>query len=297
MSWYDESPDDLERAISSAARAGMSRLVALDGSYSQYPGGEASSPIEQLDAIETASQEAGVSLLVQRPVMRWPSEMAKRSHLFSLGDQLTASIPEEKLWFLILDADYEIRVNYRYALLDLLDGRSEWAADASMYMPLSVRLGRSGIPQRSKIRTLFRGKGIRVEGNHYTYRSLDGALLWGPPHAEWVPGVDLTEQVVVVHWTFQRSEARVARQEAYYIERDESGVERGPCEVCGVERSVCFMRKEIRQLSATEFDYRHIEVCRACLPGVAAELHAQALQHGIDADVMTQPVNVVRGAL
>lgn len=273
----------------------MTRLVALDGRYAQFPAEDVLSPIGELDAIEAACAQSGVDLEYQRPVVAWPSEMAKRSHLFHVADTFTGDLPDDDAWYLILDADYEIKTTR--PLPELLAGRVGRAAEAKLYMPPSARLPKSNLPPLSVIRTMFRGRGIRVEGNHYTYLLPDGTALWAGPNDDKVPAVDLIEQFTIVHHTFHRSEERMDAQAAYYTERDASGVERGVCEVCGQSQAVAFMPRDPRPVDGDDFDAAWSEVCAACIPVVAAENHEHARRLNIDPAKITRPVGVVRGAL
>jgi hypothetical protein len=297
MCWYDESPADLTRAVKSAAAAGMSRLVALDGRYAQYPAEETLSPLDQLEAIEAAAEGAGVAFDYVDTVIPWLSEMHKRSFMFKVGDDFCSDLDESEVWYLILDADYEIR-SLR-PIPELLAGRSGRAAEAKMILPYSRKLLASTLPQVSRTRPLFRGRGIRVEGNHYTYIHGEETILWAGPARDQVAAIDLAEEMTVYHYTFQRSEKRYADQVAYYHERDEQGIERGPCDVCGRERSICFLplARTGRALGEGRYDFDYAEVCRDCIPVVSKENNGHALRLGIDPAAVNTPLNLVRGVL
>lgn len=307
MSWFDEKPSDLHRAIFSAATAGMSRLVALDGRYALYPAEEACSPIEQLEAIENACDEFSVALEYHRPVIAWPSEAIKRSYLFKMADEFTDDVPDEDAWYLILDADYTIVRTGRaetedLSLTDLLQGTDCDAAETKLYHPPSAKLPTSLLPDLTTTRCLFRGRGITVGPyNHYTYVRPDGERMWGRGGVPTVEAFDLTEDVTVVHGTFHRTPERMAAQVAYYDNRDATGNERGPCDICGRTLAIAWLADAttFQEIGHGQYDGLWLEVCRDCI-APQAERNIDAIRKlGLDPNDsrLTTPLGVVRGAL
>lgn len=106
LAWYDESPADLTRAIESCAGV-VDWLVALDGRYESFqPESPVNSPVEQHKAIERACAEAGIVYTIQQPQDPWQHEGVKRTHLFTVAQQI-GTIDED--WLLPIDADEELR--------------------------------------------------------------------------------------------------------------------------------------------------------------------------------------------
>jgi hypothetical protein len=106
LAWYDEPVADLERAIESCAGT-VDWLIALDGRYESFrPGAPVNSPVEQVRAIERACSAAGIVHTIQQPQEPWQHEGVKRSHLFTVAQQI-GTIGED--WLLPIDADEELR--------------------------------------------------------------------------------------------------------------------------------------------------------------------------------------------
>lgn len=289
LCWYDEAPDLLGAAILSAADAGVEALVALDGAYATYPDGHAASPDEQLAAIVKTTRATGLSLTVSQPARPWATEADKRTRLFRLADAMCA----EGDWIFVMDADYQLRV--KRPLPALLADVDERVAELALWTPPNPGRVVWRVAEWTKIRCLFRDRGIVVgPDNHYTYSAPDGALLWG--YEGNIPAADLAEEARIDHLSFHRSEARVETQMAYYMERDASGIERGPCQRCRRFRSICWMPTNITgDREYDEFDW--LEVCAVCIPDVAAENTATAIPLGLDVASLTKPIHLVRGSL
>lgn len=308
LCWYDESPDMLSRAIQFAALAGVTDLVAVDGAYALYPDAEPVSPAEQLVAIVGTARRSGLNLSVVQPVEPWPTEVEKRTALFRHADAMT----DEDAWIFVMDADYEITVRGGKGLPDVL-GKLQWAtvAEATLWTPRAGRVRPAlTLPEFARIRCFFRGKGITVgPKNHYNYRSADGDLLWGQDtDPGLVPAANLTDVVEVAHVIAGREDDRLEAQKTYYRERDEQGIERGPCARCR-EPSVCFMPTDFRTSSGVMaaigavidldegVDCDLLEFCASCMRDVAKENHNWARLHGVEPERVTKPLNLMAGAL
>lgn len=98
MSWWDETPDVLRRAVRASAQI-ADRIVALDGAYRRFPGGTPASPPEQAQAICEAAEEVGLDCLVLSPSRLWAGENEKRTYLYQM-----AAIGSD--WIAVVDADH-----------------------------------------------------------------------------------------------------------------------------------------------------------------------------------------------
>lgn len=283
LSWWDENEAFLDRAIRSAAAAGVSALVALDGPYALFETAGVSSGARQAKTIRRACRAAGIPLVLEQPSERWPTEMAKRTRLFQLGETITT--PDD--WYVVLDADYEIAASA--PLADLLADLAEDAATVRIETPTGPS-GRAsfGPAPVMEIRALFRAsRGLHVDGNHYSYFTADGRLLWGNPtrqHLE--PAHDLTGEVTINHWTYFRSASRLDRQFGYYQARDQAGVELRPCMVCETELSQVMVPTGLRREDDESVTAGWVEVCHTCktdaIEAVLAEADALGIQVGVD---------------
>jgi len=85
---------------------------------------------------------------------------------------------------------------------------------------------RRSFPHRMFFRAI---PGLRVRDAHNVYVTPSGRKLWGG--AGMVPALDLTA-LTVLHKP--RAEERRKRALAYYRHRDENGLERSDCAICGI---------------------------------------------------------------
>lgn len=268
LSWYDEDPAWLARALRSARDTlAVDAIVALDGRYEHYRGpGGPRSPDDQYDAIRHTAD--GLPLEIDGRDSVWPTQIAKRAALFTLGESLTG--PDD--WYLVLDADSEM-VGAPTAIRRALE---ETRLDVA-----TVTLIEPGKPDRP-FRALFRAvRGLAPVGNHYTYTTPDGRHLWGHITEQPVePARDLSGLLTMRHHTAARSAERHAAQTAYYGERNRIGLERGPCRRCG-EPSVCMMLDDFTPDGPGRVSGGYVEVCAACLPWYAERNAALALKLGV----------------
>ncbi len=231
LSWYDEPLEDLVACIASAAQAGVDHVVAVDGAYALYPGGQARSHVSQTAAIVTACRELDLGLTIHTSRTVWEGgEVEKRTFHFALA--LAVSEPGD--WFWIMDAD-EVIVDTPPDLKDRLEATELECADIMARDTFAVRVGSPDLPDRFSVRHLFKAQPIRVSTNHITYVTSDGRLLWGyegggQPLED---ALDLTECVLLDHRPERRSQERQLAKYQYYQLRNAARIERGDCEECG----------------------------------------------------------------
>lgn len=222
LSWYDEPVWCLTELVTSAARAGMDAIVAVDGAYALYPNGRPQSPAEQAQAILASAQGAGIEAVLHVPRDVWfGNEIEKRTFSFDLAHQI-ATPGEDWLW--ILDGDEVI--TEANGLRDALEETSLEAA--SVWMEEVNDGTREGI---IPFRKFFRAQdsGIRCVNNHFTLQSGDGRLLYEgfqTPSEELEPA----EHLAFVRFDHRggRSEAREYAAQVYYDRRKERKIELVP---------------------------------------------------------------------
>lgn len=217
LAYYDESPTWLRQLVESLPIMGVTRLVAVDGAYALYPGGQPTSPQDGHKALRQACQKAGIQLHHHTPDRVWEDELEKRSFLFELGETVT----EDHDWFFVVDADERVTQAPKQ-LPQLLDRLDTLVAECLLWD------ARSEIP----LRMLFRAKrGLRVVGNHYTYQLPDGRRLWG----DWNNQLELATpiDVLVEHRDSQRTPRRRDAKFSYYARRDRLKPEERECAWCG----------------------------------------------------------------
>lgn|GEM_PF-1636354 len=216
LSWYEELPEFLVTAISSAAPL-LDHLVAVDGRYAHFaPGAAPASDPEQIAAIVHTCRDNGIGLTLHVPTEPWPTEIAKRSAMFAIAEPL-AEIGRS--WYWVIDGD-EFTTSIDVTKPELL----ELEQDAA-----TVRFIDTAEQADIRLRCLFRAlPGLRVgPTNHYTFATPD-RVLWGRGE---VPAADL--RVVMQHANHMRAAARRAAGQTYYGVRAELGLELGKCESCG----------------------------------------------------------------
>lgn len=224
LSWFDEDPAFLTRAIESHVQAGLlDALVAVDGRYALYGSGECMSAREQYDAIREACALHAMPLALISAETPWPGEVHKRGALFRHGLALAETGRD---WFWIIDGDNELiedpdadEVRARIASTPL------HAAEVILSEP-----GKLWQDVRRPMRQLFRAlPGFAPYGRHWHYVARDGeewVYLWGP-RERIVPALELHE-VVVRHHHMDRSQDRRNAAYSYYAERDSRQVEQTP---------------------------------------------------------------------
>lgn len=224
LSWFDEDPAFLTRAIGSHAVGGLlDALVAVDGRYALYGSGACVSAPEQYAAIGEACDFYGLDLCVVTARNPWPGEVHKRGALFRHG---LAQAEVGRDWFWIIDGDNELA---EHPDADEVRGRL-------ISTPLHVaevilsEPGKKWQDVRRPMRQLFRAlPGFAPYGRHWHYIAQDAGewvYLWGPRELT-VPPLELHE-IVVRHHHMDRAQERRNTAYSYYAERDSRQVEQTP---------------------------------------------------------------------
>lgn len=290
LSWYDEIPAMLDRAIRSAHKhLGLDHLVALDGAYSLFPAAPTTSAPDQRCAIQSACRAIDLPVTIYQPALKFAgNEVHKRSLLFALGDVIAEDGTD---WYYVIDADEIVLAGPSAGLGALLD---DWAGD---FEAAEVQLHDTD-PSNDQvgivpIRKLFRAAhGIEVRDVHWHYHHPDGYRLWGPNH---VDALDLTDTIVVEHRNWERTAARDAARRDYYRARDASGTELIDCQWCGAPKAgrlamprylgpgTMAEQAEAAKLGVAAFRAEQIAVCGDCAPKAAARFEYELAQQGLDA--------------
>lgn len=214
LSWYCEQPDWLAKTIHSLELAGVTRLVAVDGAYSLFPGARGRSSNVEHDTICDTAAAVGIDVTIMAPDAPWPSEIDKRNHLFRLADEVPAD------WYLVIDGDERIaevpgdlHERLRTSIFDVaqitLEEPHPTLAPVTVPFPMFFR----AIP------------GLEVVANHYTYVAPDGRVLWSAAdRVRLEPRLDVTD-MRVLHLTHFREPVRRLWARRYYVDRDRQGVE------------------------------------------------------------------------
>jgi hypothetical protein len=149
LSWFDEPLPLLASCLEGMARGGVDHLVAVDGAYRLFPGGEARSHIDQHAVLAAGTKQYGIGLTLVVPSTVWAgNEVEKREYAFRQA--LAASGPGD--WFWSLDADEIIT-----AVPDDLKDRLEDAAEDAALIGVTIRSPPArGSPIRGR-RTFRRG--------------------------------------------------------------------------------------------------------------------------------------------
>lgn len=231
LSWYDEDPAWLKRALLALQPIGIHHLVALDGAYALFPNGQPRSSPAEYEAIRASANQLGCSLTIYTPQTTWQNnETEKRSRLFELAEQVAR--PHQD-WYLVIDADEfvthvpdDLHERLRTSVFDV--------ASVTFSEPHAT-----GKRRNYELPIIFRAiPGIRVEGNHFTYVTPDGRKLWGNALTDnLAPRLDLRD-LVLDHLTEYRHQDRRAAADTYYKARDFKGTEKGQCYKCG-KGAVC----------------------------------------------------------
>ena len=279
FSWYRERPDWIAAALTSTARLGVTHIIALDGAYFLLPEGKArSSTYEHLQIIETCNA-LDVGLTLAWPATTWTgNEVQKRTALFRMAD----AIAQPGDWLLMWDAD-EIATNPT----DIRRRLAATPEDVAELTFTQEERDEDRTISRAPIRKLFRWQpGIRLDTNHFTYKTQDGRSLWGQRDLE--PAADFTD-IVLEHRTNFRPPARHRQQHAYYKRRQETLAEAHDCELCGKPRSsrhyvpVGLEPAGIHD-GQQAFEGIYGMVCDDCRPLAEANVRMTLRQHGCDPD-------------
>ena len=234
LCWYDESPAWLAAMVSALTKAGVTHLIALDGPYDQYPGAHEhpTSPIDQAEAIVSAAYGSGITLTLHQRSQPWPSEISKRDHSFRIAHTLC----EDGDWLYVIDAD-EVITSAPPDLLERLADNPYDLATPLLYERLDDTHEDLYNPiepaTRNYPRVILRWTpDLRVEDNHYTYRTDTLTLRGNPtPTQPLADGLTLHD-LTCLHRTRNRGAWRKQQQQAYYARRDLMGLETAPAGRC-----------------------------------------------------------------
>ena len=224
LSWFDERPEDLYRAVTSHAQAGLlDALVAVDGRYALYPSDRVVSSREEYDAISQAAAEHRLTLTLVRHEEPWPGEVRKRTATFQHALALSR-IGRDFVW--VIDGDNELLAPADGdAARALLASTDRHAAEVILSEPV-----REWDDVRRPMRQLFRAlPGLCSLGRHYYYAARDGdswVFLSGAAERV-VPALEL-HGLVVRHHHMDREQERRSAAYSYYAERDSRGIEQTP---------------------------------------------------------------------
>ena len=220
LSWFDESPDWLDRCVMSLGKIPVDHIIALDGAYGLFPDGKGSSGREQSQAIIGAARSLGISHEVYQPLKIWPTELVKRDYLFRMGEQRT----EPTDWYLVIDSDEYVEKA----------GDTRQLLETTPFDVGAVDLREPGWPHGTihfpTFPMFFRAiRGIYVDTAHFRYRTPDGRLLWGDAVRDRLETRQMTP-MKVIHERLYRPAERKARADKYYVHRDELDLEGLPSE-------------------------------------------------------------------
>lgn len=281
--WFDEPDEFLRRMVTSAAKAGVHTIVAVDGAYAQLPGAQARSAPSQAKALVAAARKAGIGIVLHEPERPWLTEVEKRNHLFRLG---LACAESGEDWFFVMDADYEI-----HAHPEFLPRLAMVETDVAQVLAFTPKGPNGevtfGPPERSAFRALFRAQKIELQGNHFTYVGENGQRLWGMGVLELAKSTDLSDRVGLTHWTYFRPKSRNQRQYDYYRARDKAQTERGPCVICEQVKATLVVPKFIRDEEGN-VEAALIEVCDDCYGIAVEEARRKAEEWNLEELVATQ---------
>jgi hypothetical protein len=218
LCYWDEHPDWLRDVVHSFKLADVDQIVALDGSYRNFPGGTVTSPIEQPVAILQAAAEVGIRCDVYEPQQLWANEPAKRTRSFELADQYRPD------WVAVWDAD-EVITEAPDDLKDRLAATDRDCADACLLDAPSAVLAAGFLEDEEALpntmlsrvvmprRCLFRWTpGITVGPRHFDYVTPDGRNLWGDQYGHPLVLKDL----VIDHRNPHREPGRRELARAYW---------------------------------------------------------------------------------
>ncbi len=227
MSFYADDADMIERAIRSVDGL-ATHLIAVDGAYDSFPGGEPHSAAETCQRVRETAEAIGVDLLFYSPAEVWArGEQEKRDRMYRMADATGAD------WYTVLDADFVFEYPLGiHAVFDALeDAHGFEVCDVDLRTPLKTEAGEWETTEQA-LPLFYRAAGlapIRIGPTHYhTYREGSGTHLWGCGQTPQVPHFDMRAAVRVQHEWFRRDENRQASRWAYYMNRDGQQLEKNP---------------------------------------------------------------------
>lgn len=252
LSWFDE-PDQWLRNLPVTLKGVCTHLVALDGRYSRFPSEHDESPSGNYEALRAGCDAAGLELTLVNGGVYQGDEIEKRNHLFELVEEQTTTSD----WMFVIDGDTFVQhAPKRRHLHTLLSETDRLSGTCRLMDGTQV--------QAEDLRMFHRClRGIRCDGNHYTYRAGDGTLLWGDPaHAdEIVPAV--ATGVVCQHWNRKRPADRTAQAKEYYNRRHLDRTEYGQCQFCHSADAVLKVPTEW-YIVGDEARAKWFEACERC---------------------------------
>jgi hypothetical protein len=232
MSFYDDPPESVERAIRSVSEL-ATHLVAVDGAYGSFPSGEARSPASNIEAIVAATTACELELTLHQASDVWAGgEVEKRDFMYRLADTTKAD------WYTILDTDFVFEFPYRSGVEDVFADLR--VAAKRGYEVGKVRLidfvGSEDHKARRRVESdlplFYRAAGlppIRIGPTHYhTWREGYEKHLWGCGGTPQHPHFDMVDTVHVRHEWWHRSDERQIRKWTYYHQREQAGLEPNP---------------------------------------------------------------------
>lgn len=276
FSWYAERPDWIAAALASTAPLGITHVIALDGAYFLLPQGRPRSSTSEHHAIIETCNALGIGLTLHWPQHPWAgNELEKRTTLFRYADQVAK--PGD--WLLMWDAD-ELMTNPR-------DIRARLAAtpeDAAEIAFTQEERDPDRTISNGKVRKLFRWTpGIRLDTNHFTYKTADGKTLWGQRNLE--PAADYTD-LILEHRTHHRPKPRADQQAAYYQRRQELQVEATTCEMCHTRKARDYVPMQLKPAEIVNgeqaFEGVYGMVCDECKPKAQSKIRGTLRRHGCD---------------
>lgn len=265
--FFDESPTWLSASIASFTKLGMTDLVAVDGAYELYPDGQRKSGSEQHAAIYEISAALGIGTLLYVPPRLWVDEVEKRNCSLALAEQLVED--PERDFYVRFDAD-EFVTDVDINVTKVLRKTPHDVASITLwerYDPFAP--GEPGMNSTharvtaQDIQVFFRAiPGLRLAGNHYTYRTPDGRNLWGNKHNLEIEEVEHLRGARVEHRTNLRDSPRHLQKRIYYQRREQAGYERDSCAFCD-EDSICALPWAWTLGDNEMLNNDNIEVCGA----------------------------------
>lgn len=223
MSFYDEPEERLQNCVFDLSDLGVTTIVAVDGAYSNLPGGKARSPFNQVDALLTAVEVVDLNVVLYQPSTTWEGdEVAKRQFMLNLAWSVVGVVDYRRgphsPWFVVWDCDYELEdtgpqaARVRAALADTSLDVAEVAFSES-----------SNDDGWHPMRMFMRAGAIKMAGNHHTYELPNGRLsqILSRPVPNMAEALDM-RAVRVRHRVHDRDPERRRRQAEYYERRVET---------------------------------------------------------------------------
>lgn len=233
LNYFDEEPQMLFDCVKSVCDVGVDHVIALDGPYANFPHEKTYSLPSSNLAIVEACRESGVDWWVVTRNIAWEGdEVAKRNEMLRLAlspildswfePRPPLAGPDD--WLLVVDADHRWSVVDGYSLKVFLAASREDFAE--------VAFADARHPDGSwawyEARLLNRAiTGMRYDGAHWRISLPDGrtssTLRAGGSTSS---ALDLRGCVQVTHHLAERDPERLAKQAAWYHERDTRGLEK-----------------------------------------------------------------------